>query len=442
MIEGLSNDAESSNVAFGFIRERFRVYNDKYGEARLAELRDADVSDVFWKLKDGLKAERKPYSFHELQKKDAEASRAITTGMPTEKAQLDYRRGREDEGIPTHFEAFLLSKLSLSEWKEICESEIDIGYKDTESGGLSVRSVIEHVLADQPRTRAFIDAVQQGVRRFRGSASVYDVGCGAFPVLAIAAALECPECKITCIEINPLSANIARKLVAKLGLQNQIEIHQGDAMEFIVPEDEKIDLLISETIGAGFLDEQMTSIMPQFGKHLSDKGTSIPARANIAAAVTPIDRGVRVAGGVSTGYYDAYILNTNSAFLPRLDRKEWRTITEEETVDVTKAIEPRDVRLPIPNNISSISDLCDKYTVSLSLELILDKGGRRTLTRYQSDPTSPIVYGFIIAPTELMTEKPENCEIRFRYFPGSDSRNMRRSVVVARKDSPFEVPPK
>lgn len=99
-------------------------------------------------------------------------------------------------------------------------------------GGLSM-SVAFNCMKDEVRTLRFLEAIEQAVLRrlqFEDEVIVFEAGCGPLAPLSIFAASIDKRVKVHAIEINPYSANLANVTVARLGLKDQVTIHQGDAL--------------------------------------------------------------------------------------------------------------------------------------------------------------------------------------------------------------------
>merc|ERR1719499_1673027 len=100
---------------------------------------------------------------------------------------------------------------------------------------------------DEPRTKAYEEAITNRLAGMGGEAVVVDIGTGALALLAIMAA-KAGARKVYAIEINPGAAKLAKEAVAKQKLQDKIEVIEGNSMEVDLPE--KADLIVSELIGS------------------------------------------------------------------------------------------------------------------------------------------------------------------------------------------------
>src|SRR3989344_4463719 len=235
MIEEIRSQTreEQDNPTLNFVHMRMSASRpaERKVVAELLENRDG-LSHAFFSLVENLKDGRKQYTLKELAERDTRAEVYANQYAPTEAAARRQVLRREDEGIPSALELFFTMILSDEEWTRLCRTKEGADVL----GKLTARNAIEAALADEPRTKKFIRAVQHESRKFGESTFVvYDVGSGPFPILGLSAALSSPQAKVTCIESNPLSANIARAIVSKFVesgaiAADQIVIKEGDPL--------------------------------------------------------------------------------------------------------------------------------------------------------------------------------------------------------------------
>eukprot|EP00929_Paragymnodinium_shiwhaense_P014975 TRINITY_DN122990_c0_g1_i1.p1 TRINITY_DN122990_c0_g1~~TRINITY_DN122990_c0_g1_i1.p1 ORF type:complete len:402 (-),score=97.01 TRINITY_DN122990_c0_g1_i1:91-1296(-) len=130
---------------------------------------------------------------------------------------------------------------------------------------------------DKPRTEGYEAAIKKRVAKLGSDAVVIDIGTGAFALLAIMAAKAGAK-KVYAIEKNVEAAKLATQTVQKEGLQDKIQVIQGDAMQVEVPE--KADLIVSELIGSIASQEGLTPIIVDANKRfLKPGGSMIPSRS-------------------------------------------------------------------------------------------------------------------------------------------------------------------
>lgn len=143
-------------------------------------------------------------------------------------------------------------------------------------------------LKDKIRTKKFLLAIKDAVKKLeQGKEEIFvmDAGCGAIPIMGIYAAMNSKKVKCTCIEINPNACNIAREIIKKLGLEDQIEVIMKDAITY-KPEKE-LDLLISETMSGGLGNEMMVDILRNLSSSVKKDGIILPKSVNLKAALLP-----------------------------------------------------------------------------------------------------------------------------------------------------------
>lgn len=140
---------------------------------------------------------------------------------------------------------------------------------------------------DVPRTSKFKSAIQ---RRLAGTreATVVDIGTGPFALLAVFAARAGAR-KVYAIEKNSEAATMAKALVAREGLEDRIQVIEGDSMQVVLPE--RVDLIVSELIGSIATQEGVEPIIrdarKRFLKPSSRCDGMIPARCQ--TCIAPIE---------------------------------------------------------------------------------------------------------------------------------------------------------
>eukprot|EP00929_Paragymnodinium_shiwhaense_P029439 TRINITY_DN16868_c0_g1_i2.p1 TRINITY_DN16868_c0_g1~~TRINITY_DN16868_c0_g1_i2.p1 ORF type:complete len:229 (+),score=51.05 TRINITY_DN16868_c0_g1_i2:221-907(+) len=123
---------------------------------------------------------------------------------------------------------------------------------------------------DMPRTNGFEKALKRRLGgELAGKAAVVDIGTGPFAILAVLAA-KAGARKVYAIEINPEAARLAKDNVVKLGLQDTIEVIEGDSMKVQLPE--RVDLIVSELIGSIATQEGVAPIIRDAGQRFLKEG--------------------------------------------------------------------------------------------------------------------------------------------------------------------------
>ncbi len=158
------------------------------------------------------------------------------------------------------------------------------------TGAFSVYESID-CLYDSIRTKKFFlgirDAVALLEARNDDKIRVCDAGCGALPIQAIYAALCSERVVCTALELNPVSAEFARKVIAQLGLQDRINVVHCNAIKYVAPAN--FDLIISETMDAGLTSEPLVQILANLSQYLVPGGLMLPSKVDILAALVQVE---------------------------------------------------------------------------------------------------------------------------------------------------------
>jgi predicted RNA methylase len=316
-------------------------------------------------------------------------------------------------------------------------------YKD--NGSMDMQDYLRHVINDLPRTKLYAEAVAnavhmkakslEGKRRIR----VCDAGCGAFPILAIIAALENSNVDVMCYEINPYAAQLAREIVRSLGLQDRIHIEHADATK--VQMNNRQDIIISETLWRGATDEQLFQIMEQLSKQLEPHGFLIPKYVRLQASLLTN----KLMGG-SGSPRELYIYDLHENFLPvRQISADGKVALEGKNVQVPTTTvryetsdSPDTIRLAIPlSRDEYIAYMANwrNYVVLLNTEVGLGRGNR-TMGKYDSHATGPQIVTIDppLRETHDFGVEPRNASfcIAIEYKPGENSTRVKGRLEVVK----------
>ncbi len=162
------------------------------------------------------------------------------------------------------------------------------------SGGIDLAGAAKCIREDE-RTfkliKALFERIDELDGRRNGVIEVVDAGCGPYPLWGALAALKSGKVIATCLELNPASAAMARKIVANLGLEDRVRILEEDATKY--QHDEQIDLLVSETMYSGFLQEPLPYILNNLTPQVAGDGEIIPDWASVEAGLVESKRAGR-----------------------------------------------------------------------------------------------------------------------------------------------------
>ncbi len=157
-------------------------------------------------------------------------------------------------------------------------------------GALSPSEAIT-CLRDGVRTRRFLEAVCNDVetlaKRREHAIEVLDAGCGGVPIMGIYAALVDTRVRVTCLELNPVSARMARAVVAAAGLQDRIDVICADAITYRARG--PVDLLVSETMHSGLIAEPIVAILDNLAPQVARDGLVLPRAVDVKASLVGLD---------------------------------------------------------------------------------------------------------------------------------------------------------
>lgn len=142
-------------------------------------------------------------------------------------------------------------------------------------------NAFSNMLLDNQRMQAYRTAIEKLVTP---ESVVADVGTG-MGVLALFAARAGAK-KVYAIERVAEAADLARQNIAANGYSDKIEVIVGDAETLRLPE--KVDILVSETMGTTGVDEQIQNLTGIFARNnLKLDGIAIPQ--TVRAMIAPSD---------------------------------------------------------------------------------------------------------------------------------------------------------
>lgn len=156
------------------------------------------------------------------------------------------------------------------------------------------------MLQDKPRTDAYKEAILANKHLFKDKV-VMDVGAGT-GILSLFA-MKAGARKVYAVEASPL-ADVLKEIVELNDKEGVIQVIHGKAEELDLPEDEKVDVMISEWMGFYLLHESMLdSVILARERHLQDDGIMFPSHATLLAAPVQMDQFYKERFG---GWEDVY----------------------------------------------------------------------------------------------------------------------------------------
>ncbi len=126
-----------------------------------------------------------------------------------------------------------------------------------------------NMLQDEDRVGAFRSAIESSVRC---GMHVVELGGGTGILSSFAARMGA---NVTCVERNPELVQCARRLVRENGLQDQIEVVQADATQYIP--DIPVDVVVCEMLHVALLREKQTEVIDAFKQnYVRSFGSTLP----------------------------------------------------------------------------------------------------------------------------------------------------------------------
>lgn len=286
----------------------------------------------------------------------------------------DYEVDEQDStSIARALRQFFLRRIRIPEYAE----------KDTSGKGLELRRALG-CMNDDLRTVRFYHALLEAMERMereKESIEIVDAGAGPVPLFGVIAALKSDKARVTCLECNPQSAKMARQIVENLCLGDRVKIICADAKEY--RHDKEIDLLISETMFSGLIDEDMVQILDNLSSQTAEDSEIIPEKITVEAGIT--DRG--------KGLVNDYVAPL---------RQVYEYIPGQKSGKIEFSIPLKDIK---PDCV---------YDLVLSSKVYL--GGGRILEGNDSEITKPCRVGIGFVPKEEDLSKSLNVS----YTPGEN----------------------
>lgn len=135
------------------------------------------------------------------------------------------------------------------------------------------------MVSDETRTTAFANAIAEAVKP---GDVVIDVGAGT-GVLSLFAA-KAGARRVIAVERSGMAEH-ARRLIAHNGLQDRVEVFQGDAHDLVL--DEQADVIVSEWLGhMAYVENMLDVVIAVRRAHLKPEGIMLPSAVDVMLAPT------------------------------------------------------------------------------------------------------------------------------------------------------------
>ena len=169
-------------------------------------------------------------------------------------------------------------------------------------------------IKDNLRTKKFIRGIQQGIQHALEkfpSRPVHILYAGTGPFAALAVPLttvfESEEIRFTFLEINPLSINLLKKMVAAFEIGPYLyDIKQGDASNYQVDEDKPIHIIITETMQNALQKEPQAAITLNLVPQMLAGGILIPQNILVEAALLDPEKDMERMTGSNRPDHECY----------------------------------------------------------------------------------------------------------------------------------------
>ncbi|XP_046351129.1 protein arginine N-methyltransferase 1-like [Haliotis rufescens] len=225
-------------------------------------------------------------------------------------------------------------------------------------------SVHELMLKDFPRTQAYKKFFEENAAHFKDKV-VLDVGAGTGVLSLFAASVGAK--KVYAVEASKMS-EICKEIVKCNGFEDKVEVFNCPVEELALPENTKVDVLVSEWMGFYLLHEAMLdSVIYARDKFLASNGTMAPSKATLYVAPTDID-----------SYHSSHVEYWNNVYgfdfssvIPLVTQKFQKepVITEVQSTELLASAQK-----VVELDLKTVT-LADVQKISQKLDIKMDKSG-------------------------------------------------------------------
>lgn len=188
-----------------------------------------------------------------------------------------------DNLVVRSLKKFFLGGIKIADYERLDEKAL--GSDDIPDDIMGLSHAMGCIL-DEKRTIKFIRGLFAKLNELEGKrekVEVVDAGCGPIPLFGILAALKSDKVQVTCLECNRISADLAERIIHNLGLSDRVKVMNVDAKTYRHPR--SIDLLVSETIYSGLIDESFVQILGNLEAYVAEDGFVIPEWVTVDAGL-------------------------------------------------------------------------------------------------------------------------------------------------------------
>ncbi len=163
---------------------------------------------------------------------------------------------------------------------------------DGKSLGMGAKDALR-CLVDIHRTYQLYRGISETVKTLQVSGKTEITGIDAGTGTGILAIIMLSQGvnRVNAIEINTETLGVTRKFIDGLGLSNRINLIEGSAITIDTPElrNTKADILVSENLSGGLLDEPQYDIIHHLSEFLSPGAEIIPGEAELYASLASVN---------------------------------------------------------------------------------------------------------------------------------------------------------
>ena len=223
----------------------------------------------------------------------------------------------------------------------------------------------ERCLFDLVRTKRFQEALDEVIKEedvvaeanISSEETVLEAGAGT-GVLALLAAARGAK-KVYAVEINPQTARVCQKFIKFCGFDDKIEILEGDATNNNFKLPENVDVIISENMYTGLLEEPQMQIIENLKRFLKEGGRIIPEKFKSYIELAT------VSGDIGTSKVRRDVSNVTRIISGKVQYDEV-SFDRKEPLGLDKSVEIEATEDAMVNavNISSVIELTKKIRIN------------------------------------------------------------------------------
>lgn len=182
----------------------------------------------------------------------------------------------------------VVPNLSNKDW---WQADYGVKVVDGKEIGMSMKDAFR-CLVDVRRTFQLAQGIGQEVSQLRSRKETLigldaGTGTGILAMLMVASGVD----KVYAIEINDQTHEATRDLLTRLGLNERIILLKGDATQIAIDQlhEERADILVSENLSSGLMDEPQYAIINHLSSYLSPDAAIVPFQGQLSVSLGNAD---------------------------------------------------------------------------------------------------------------------------------------------------------